>query len=410
MASDQNSEIEELRAALELERKARLDAEERHRAMFRALPIMAQRLDAHARIIDVSDRWLEVLGYTRDEVIGRFPAEFMPEASRQRVLEELVPELIRTGRMEEGEVQLVRKTGEVLDIILSVAATRDEAGGFAGATGILRDNTEQKRTSQALRDSEERYRTLMDAVPIGLFLRVGLKIVYINQTGVEILGAKSPDEIVGMPALEVVHPEDRATVAERVKRLNSGERVPGAELRMIGKDGRQFFADIIGIPVTVSGQAAGLVGFQDLTDRRRGEEAIRRAELQEELLRVKEDTLRAISTPLLPVSDRVVVMPLVGVVDEERVMRMLEVLLQGIASHRAAIAILDVTGTPSIEMTAAEALVRAAKAASLLGAEVVLSGVSPQMAQALFEGGVVTGGIMVKGTLKDSIAYALSRR
>jgi anti-anti-sigma regulatory factor len=151
------------------------------------------------------------------------------------------------------------------------------------------------------------------------------------------------------------------------------------------------------------------VGFLDLTDRKRGEEAIRRAELQEEMLRVKEDTLRAISTPLLPVSDRVVVMPLVGVVDEERVRRMLEVLLQGISSHKASIAILDMTGTPSIEMSAAEALVRSAKAACLLGAEVVLSGLSPRMAQALAEGGVATGGITVRATLKDSIAYALSR-
>jgi rsbT co-antagonist protein RsbR len=227
---------------------------------------------------------------------------------------------------------------------------------------------------------------------------------------VDLLGAKSPDEIIGMPVFEVIHPDDRPVVAERMRALNTGQRVPGAELRMVRKDGREFCVYIIGIPVKVGGKPAALVGFQDLTERKRGEEAIRRAEIQEELLRVKEDTLRAISTPLLPVSESVVVMPLVGVVDEQRVMRMLEVLLQGISSHKAAIAILDVTGTPSIEMGAAEALLRAARAASLLGAEVVLSGVSPQMAQALVEGGVASSGIMVKGTLKDSIAYALSRR
>lgn len=267
-----------------------------------------------------------------------------------------------------------------------------------------------ERERKARLDAEEQHRTLMDAVPIGLFLRVGLTITYINQTGAEILGAKSADEIVGMASLDVVHPDHRGLVVERMKRLNSGGRVPAEELRMLGKDGRVFFADIIGIPVTVGGQPAALVAFRDLTEKKRGEEAIRLAEHQEELLQVKEDTLRAISTPLLPVSDRVLVMPLVGDVDECRVQRMLEVLLQGISSHRAAIAILDVTGIPSIELQAAEALVRAAKAASLLGAEVVLSGVSPQMAQALAGGGVATAGIMVKGTLKDSIAYALSRR
>jgi rsbT co-antagonist protein RsbR len=267
-----------------------------------------------------------------------------------------------------------------------------------------------ERERRARIDAEEQHRALMDAVPIGLLLRVGIAITYINQTGVDLLGAKSPDEIIGMPVFEVIHPDDRPVVAERMRALNTGQRVPGAELRMVRKDGREFCVYIIGIPVKVGGKPAALVGFQDLTERKRGEEAIRRAEIQEELLRVKEDTLRAISTPLLPVSESVVVMPLVGVVDEQRVMRMLEVLLQGISSHKAAIAILDVTGTPSIEMGAAEALLRAARAASLLGAEVVLSGVSPQMAQALVEGGVASSGIVVKGTLKDSIAYALSRR
>jgi len=407
---DQDREIAELRAALEQERRARLDAEARHRALFRALPMMAQRLDADARIIDVTDRWLEGLGFARDEVLGRGPAEFTTEASRQRMLSELLPELARTGRLEDKEVQVIRKDGEVLDILLSVAAERDEGGRFIGATGVLRDNTEQKRTSQALRDSEERYRTLMDAVPIGVFVRVGPAIVYINQTGLNLLGAKSAAEIVGRPPFDIIHPDHRPSVLERMKVVNRGQVPPRAEFRMVGTDGREFDADVIGLPITFNGSPASLVGFLDLTDRKRGEEAVRRAELQEEMLRVKEDTLRAISTPLLPVSESVVVMPLVGVVDEERVRRMLEVLLQGISSHKASIAILDMTGTPSIEMSAAEALVRAAKAACLLGAEVVLSGLSPRMAQALAEGGVATGGITVRGTLKDSIAYALSRR
>jgi rsbT co-antagonist protein RsbR len=408
MDSNRDSEIAELRAALEKERGARLDAEARHRRLFRALPIMAHRLDAEARIIDVSDRWLEGLGYTREEVVGRRPAELMPEAARQRMLDDILPELGRTGRFDDVDLQLVRKSGEVLDMVISAAVELSEDGRLLGVTGIMRDNTDQKRASQALRESEERYRTLIDVVPIGLFVRVGAAISYINQTGVELLGAKSAAELIGTPALSVVHPDHRAEVVERMKALNRGIRVPGAELRMVGRDGREFSADIIGIPVTFHGVPASLVGFQDLTDRKKGEEAVRRAKLQEELLRVKEDTLRAISTPLLPVSERVVVMPLVGVVDEARVQRMLEVLLQGISSHKAAIAVLDVTGTPSIEMGAAEALVRAARAARLLGAEVVLSGISPQMAQAMAEGGVETGGIMVKGTLKDSIAYALA--
>lgn len=136
-------------------------------------------------------------------------------------------------------------------------------------------------------------------------------------------------------------------------------------------------------------------------------EALRRSAVQEELIRAQEASLRALSTPLIPVSDRVVVMPLVGSINRARADLILEALLAGVVEHRAAFAILDVTGVPEVDQTVAEAMVRAAGAVRLLGAEAVLTGIQPKLAQVLVGMGVDLGGIAVRGTLRAGIAYAL---
>ena len=120
-------------------------------------------------------------------------------------------------------------------------------------------------------------------------------------------------------------------------------------------------------------------------------------------------TLREISTPLIPVSDGVVVMPLVGLLDEARTAQFMERLLGGVVAAQARIAILDVTGVPELDASAVQALLSAVSAARLLGAEVVLTGIKPAAARALVELGADFGRVVTRGTLKDGIGYALSR-
>jgi anti-anti-sigma regulatory factor len=137
------------------------------------------------------------------------------------------------------------------------------------------------------------------------------------------------------------------------------------------------------------------------------QEALRRSAVQEELIRAQEASLRALSTPLIPVSDRVVVMPLVGSINRARADLILEALLAGVVEHQAAFAILDVTGVPEVDQTVAEAMVRAAGAVRLVGAEAVLTGIQPKVAQVLVGMGVDLGGIAARSTLRAGIAYAL---
>jgi rsbT co-antagonist protein RsbR len=151
------------------------------------------------------------------------------------------------------------------------------------------------------------------------------------------------------------------------------------------------------------------VVVENITERKRAEEMLRQSISQEETIRAQEAALAELSTPLIPISDQVMVMPLIGAVDSRRAQQVLEALLEGVASSRALIAILDITGVPVVDTQVADALLRAAQAVKLLGAQVVLTGIRPEVAQTLVGLGADLSGIVTCGSLQTGIAYATNR-
>ena len=141
--------------------------------------------------------------------------------------------------------------------------------------------------------------------------------------------------------------------------------------------------------------------FRDISEQKQAEQA--NAQEQREVM-------LQMSTPLLPVADGVVVLPLIGSLDPERAEQVMHALLVGVTEHRATTAILDITGLHTVDTAAAEALVRAARAIRLLGAEAIVTGVRPSVAQTLVALGTELGDLLVLGDLKAGIRHALARR
>lgn len=144
----------------------------------------------------------------------------------------------------------------------------------------------------------------------------------------------------------------------------------------------------------------------DLDERERAERE--RAALQEEIIRVQQARLAELSTPVIPITDEIVIMPIIGAMDEARARQVLEAALRGAAERRARVVLLDATGMTSVDKDAAGTLLRAAGALRMLGAKAVLTGLRPDVARLLSDFNVETGSLTTLGTLQSGIAWALS--
>lgn len=123
----------------------------------------------------------------------------------------------------------------------------------------------------------------------------------------------------------------------------------------------------------------------------------------------QQQTIRELSTPILPLYEGILVLPLVGAIDSFRAGQMMERLLTTIAERQADIVILDITGVPVIDTAVANYLLQTARAAQLIGAHVILVGIGPEIAQTMVQLGVDVSSIEVGATLQSGIDLALRR-
>lgn len=130
-------------------------------------------------------------------------------------------------------------------------------------------------------------------------------------------------------------------------------------------------------------------------------------QMQEAIITAQRSTIETLSTPIVPVTDDVLVMPLVGTIDSARAMQIMDVMLTGIATHHARVIIVDITGVSVIDTAVANYLIQATRAARLLGTTVVLVGITPEVAQTMVQLGVELAGIVTRSNLQSGLEYAL---
>jgi PAS domain S-box-containing protein len=156
---------------------------------------------------------------------------------------------------------------------------RDESGQVVRYRGIVIDITERKRAEEALRESEERYRNLLDLAPVGIAVQSEGKIVFSNSAGAQIIGAKSPEEVIGREIAKIIHPDRLEEAQERIKRMLSGEQgLYPAENVYVRLDGTPVPVDVIATPITYQGRPAVQVIVTDIGKRKEAEQAIRESE------------------------------------------------------------------------------------------------------------------------------------
>jgi rsbT co-antagonist protein RsbR len=127
---------------------------------------------------------------------------------------------------------------------------------------------------------------------------------------------------------------------------------------------------------------------------------------RERVIRQQQDAIRELSTPVLQVRDRLVILPIIGVLDAARARQLTEHLLLGIRAHRAKVVVIDITGVPDIDSHVANHLVQTVEASRLMGASVIITGLAPEIAQTLVTIGVDLSKMNAVGDLQGGIEEA----
>jgi len=130
---------------------------------------------------------------------------------------------------------------------------------------------------------------------------------------------------------------------------------------------------------------------------------------REEIIRRQQEELLELSTPVVKLWEGVLAVPMIGVLDSSRTQLVMETLLQHIVSSGSALAIIDITGVPTVDTLVAQHLLKTVTAIRLMGADCIISGIRPQIAQTIVHLGIDLQGITTKASLADALALALAR-
>jgi PAS domain S-box-containing protein len=255
--------------------KALRESQERFKSLVETMNDGLSLLDETGNFSYVNDRFCEMLGYSRDELIGSHHLGVVADEYWERHKKILGERM--EGKSEVYETVFKRKDGERVPVILAGSPLFDQDGNYRGAIGAATDITERKRAEEALRDSEERYRSLFEKTPIGLYRTTpDGTILEANPALVNVLGYGDRDSMLAASALDLyVDPDDRS---RGLRQLDAADEWAGVELRLRRRDGRIIW-------VLDTGRATrdddGRIRYydgalQDITERRRAEEALRR--------------------------------------------------------------------------------------------------------------------------------------
>lgn len=316
-----------------------------------------------------------------------------------------------SGQPATIEHRIIRTDGVTRWVVLDVKPVLDDTGQVVRLDGIVTDITDRKETELMLRESQSLLAKMTANAP-GMLYQFTLtpdgsvQWPFVSKGCLDIYGVP-PQTVQQQPMLlvDMTHPDDRPafdrSVAESAEQLSEWTW----EGRVVLSSGVIKWLQGVSRPERLSNGTVRWDGIlMDITARKHAEAEAKR--LQEALIRVQAATLAELSTPLIPISDQVVVMPLIGTLDTHRVQNVLETLLRGIEASRAHIAILDITGVPVVDTQVANTLLQAAQAVNLLGARVVLTGIRPEVAQTLVGLGIDFSTITTRSSLQSGIAYA----
>ena len=214
------------------------DSKSRYRTLYLRTPAILHSIDAAGTLVNVSDLWLKTLGYERHEVIGRKSSDFLTEQSRQRAVDDVLPQFFLNGTCFDVPYEYVTKDGHILNMRLSAIAETDEATGTIQNLAVLEDVTARLGAEAALAQSELQFRGAFEAAAHGMaIVSTGGRFEKVNAALCAMVGY-SEAELLASDFQTITHADDLAADEAFVQELLQSSRTfYQMEKRYVHKDG-----------------------------------------------------------------------------------------------------------------------------------------------------------------------------
>ncbi len=237
-------------------------------------------------LIDDAIWWNEayqtLFGYPPEEIpsdIGSWSERIHPQ-DRQRVVHGIHALIDSGGQTWSDEYRFRRRDGTCASILDRGFVIRDRDARAVRMIGAMQDITARKETENALREAEDRYRRLVELSPEPVLVHQDFKYVYLNRAAVALLGATGPEQLLGRPVLDFVHPDFREISRERINRqIAEGKPAPLMDQVYVRLDGSTVEVEVSSAPFAYRGRPAVQVIARDTSGRKRAERTL--AELQD---------------------------------------------------------------------------------------------------------------------------------
>lgn len=254
-----------------------LESEERYRMLVERTHV-GVTFTQGGRLVFVNSHMADMLGYTVEEMTGHSPLEFIHPDDVALMAENMQKRVAGEDADDEYIVRATRRDGSTA--ILNIIGSLVQWQGQPASLGAVVDIARQVAVEDELRQSEERYRMLVERNHAGVTLTQDNKLIFVNRRLAEIFGYEV-EEMIGRSPAEFLHPEDVATMEENMRRRQAGEPAPDYyPVRAYRKNGELAHLEILGSLIQWHGKPASLGSVLDVTDRVRAEEAIKLTEVQ----------------------------------------------------------------------------------------------------------------------------------
>lgn len=356
----------------------------------------------------------QIFGYNADENLGKIASDFVHPDDAPAVIEALAELAEQPGTAISMQCRY-RAEDDSWRLMECAARNCADDPLLQGIIVTSRDITDVSREEEAEGRREEYYRALVENKSSDILVIDAAGAIQYESPSAELesqqLSGFGATGQIDINSFEFVHPDDLEMVTQNFNELlqNPGSTITG-DCRVKFKDGSWHHLEVTSTNLLENPAVGGIVlSRRDITDRREAETKLMESESKlKDILANLRKSHEELSTPVVQIWDHILALPLVGVLDTHRARQVMDVLLTKIMETRAQVVVIDVTGVDTMDTQVTNHLIQTAQSTRLLGAECVITGVKPEVAQAMVHIGADMAKLATKRDLQEGLKHGLN--